>query len=804
MVSFNTDYISVGGNRHPSAADWDVKTGLLAYGADNNVAIWNPNDQNQRGVCALLTGHIDKINAVKFCSSPISKNRLLLTGSVDKTVRVWEQDPDASRPLFNHAVTLNGHDGSINCIAFNEESSLCASGAADGTIRIWKLQRKDGAIEGSLLQVISLKPRYFPLAIVLRSMPTKGGGYSVIMAVGGTRTSIQLYISQDVALTPDFKLTASLVGHEAWVRSLEFNGSQADDFYLASASQDKYIRLWRVRAGEPIPDKKNRDQELIETIDRTLYNKTYSFEMAQSKYSVTFEALLFGHEDWIYTLSWNPNHKTPQLLSASADNSLVIWEPDPVSGIWFSAHRMGEISVQKGSTTATGSAGGFWTGLWAPSGDEVVCLGRTGSWRRWAYDKSSDIWVEKVGISGHVRPVNGIEWEPSGAYLLSTSADQTTRLHAEWKRNGQSSWHEFSRPQIHGYDLNCLASSGSSVFVSGADEKSLRVFEETKVIAHLLQKLSGFTQDEAEQLPEAANIPVLGLSNKALDDEIPASEEEGRQQTPDVPSASQVTSLLNLDHPPFEDHLSKFSLWPEHEKLYGHGYEISAVAASHDKKLIATTCKASSIDHAVIRLYETATWVEIRPPLTAHSLTVTSLAFSRDDKYLVSVGRDRQWTVFERDEHDSTTYKLLTQNPKGHSRMILDTCWAPTDAPVFVTAGRDKAVNIWLLDDGQASCATTIRTTSPVSAIACFDTLVQNKVLLAIGENSGQVSIHFLNADTLKISGEPAIVPATEHPSKPVTQVAWRPVKNEFNALQLAVASEDTSARIYAIDGLMQ
>jgi elongator complex protein 2 len=37
------DYISVGGNRHPAAADWDrAKSGLLAFGADNNIALWDP------------------------------------------------------------------------------------------------------------------------------------------------------------------------------------------------------------------------------------------------------------------------------------------------------------------------------------------------------------------------------------------------------------------------------------------------------------------------------------------------------------------------------------------------------------------------------------------------------------------------------------------------------------------------------------------------------------------------------------------------------------------------------------------
>lgn len=42
MVRVATEYISVGGNRHPGAADWDVRSGLLAFGADNNVALWDP------------------------------------------------------------------------------------------------------------------------------------------------------------------------------------------------------------------------------------------------------------------------------------------------------------------------------------------------------------------------------------------------------------------------------------------------------------------------------------------------------------------------------------------------------------------------------------------------------------------------------------------------------------------------------------------------------------------------------------------------------------------------------------------
>lgn len=42
MINTKTEYIAAGGNRHPAAADWDSTTGLLAYGSDRNVAVWDP------------------------------------------------------------------------------------------------------------------------------------------------------------------------------------------------------------------------------------------------------------------------------------------------------------------------------------------------------------------------------------------------------------------------------------------------------------------------------------------------------------------------------------------------------------------------------------------------------------------------------------------------------------------------------------------------------------------------------------------------------------------------------------------
>jgi hypothetical protein len=41
-IRAETSYLASGANRHPSAADWDSISGILAYGADRNVVLWRP------------------------------------------------------------------------------------------------------------------------------------------------------------------------------------------------------------------------------------------------------------------------------------------------------------------------------------------------------------------------------------------------------------------------------------------------------------------------------------------------------------------------------------------------------------------------------------------------------------------------------------------------------------------------------------------------------------------------------------------------------------------------------------------
>ncbi|PSN65761.1 RNA polymeras-like protein II Elongator subunit [Corynespora cassiicola Philippines] len=836
-MKVTSEFLVTGGNRNPAAADWDVAgLQLLAYGADESIALWDPQDARLAGVRAILHGHKKTVNAVKFFPAEADGVSVLLTGAADHSLRIWRgvREPELR---FDCVKIITDHKGPISRISTLPGSDVFATGSSDGTVRIWKLVHDPtfSSVEVEALQTITLSPKYFPLNLALAKLDDD----SIILAVAGTRATIQVFISQDT----QFQLAATLTGHEGWIRALEFVRETQDpnsDLLLASASQDKYIRLWRVHRGEELPAVSSAlNDPALGVLGKSLSNKAHRIESASAKYSITFEALLLGHEDWIYTASWRHRDGKLQLLSTSEDNSLSIWESDPSSGVWVCTTRLGEISAQKGSTSATGSAGGFWIGLWSPDSNSVVSLGRTGSWRKWTYSSVSDMWTQQVAITGHTREVRGVCWSRDGSYLLSTSSDQTTRLFSEWKRkDGTASWHEFSRPQIHGYDLNCISTTTSSQFLSGADEKLLRVFDLPKGVASILNNLCGSSISTTDSTQDAANIPVLGLSNKAItaiSDEPPteatANADEDAEEGPD-PASTVKKSTLELAHPPFEDHLARHLLWPETEKLYGHGYEISAVATSHDGSLVATACRASSLDHAVIRLYDTKEWLEVKPPLKAHSLTVTGLAFSDDDKFLLSVGRDRQWVVWQRDAEDKSRYAMYLANPKGHSRMILGAAWAPTKGlrrPTFLTAGRDKSVKIWEIhNDGdgigapdaqgedarkpEARLSATVPADVSVTAVECLPRiLADGRLVFAFGTESGGLGVA-----TAAAAGETEardaltelrveMVDGGAAPGRTVNQVAWRPSADEHEGaglLQLAVASDDSSVRVYNVGGL--
>lgn len=266
------------------------------------------------------------------------------------------------------------------------------------------------------------------------------------------------------------------------------------------------------------------------------------------------ETVLCGHEGWVTNIKWHLSHDGKlYLLSSSMDKTIILWEP--LDDIWNEAYRFGEVG---------GNAIGFLGCCSIPQKRLIMGYSFSGSVNFWEQMVEGQ-WHTSVPITGHFNEVTDLVWEPKGEYFLTCSTDQTTRLHSYWKdgKGSPLTWHEIGRPQVHGYDLKCIAMAGRLKFISGADEKVIRLFNATKYFIdswRLIASPDGETSsfENEEQIAECAVVPALGLSNSAVYDSSQINEELKPKVQPT---------------PPTEEVLQK-TLWPEQQKvLYSnHSY----------------------------------------------------------------------------------------------------------------------------------------------------------------------------------------------------------------------------------------
>lgn len=125
--------------------------------------------------------------------------------------------------------------------------------------------------------------------------------------------------------------------------------------------------------------------------------------------------------------------------------------------------------------------------------------------------------------------------------------------------------------------------------------------------------------------------------------------------------------------------------------------QLVSMAASHSGRLLATSCRATTAEHAVVRLVSTSSWNTVAI-LPGHTLTVTRIQFSPDDRYILTCSRDRGWRVFSQAEgkegegNESGGWEMVAGAEKAHARMVLDACWLKGSGG-FATASRDKTVS---------------------------------------------------------------------------------------------------------------
>uniref|UniRef100_A0A8C1VPH7 Elongator complex protein 2 n=1 Tax=Cyprinus carpio TaxID=7962 RepID=A0A8C1VPH7_CYPCA len=682
---------------------------------------------------------------------------------------------------FTACAVCSGHSGpvcAVDGLSLSSSQLLVASASSDSTVKLWTCSSDAGTI-GSVI-------------ITSLAVP--------VLACGGDDSRVHLYVQ----LNGQFQRLLTLSGHEDWVRCVEWATKGKNKLWLASCSQDCLIRVWRLFA--------KAATEPVQQTDAVLKMKENVFEVSGDEFAVTLETVLAGHENWVYGIHWQPPcvkgdsvEQPLKLLSASVDKTMILWGPEEDSGMWVELVRVGEVG---------GNTLGFYGCQMSPDGFMILAHAFHGALHLWHCDSNQGEWRPSVVISGHFNAVQDLSWDPEGDFIITVGSDQTTRLFTPWTRNGRSeiTWHEISRPQIHGYDMQCLTMVGRFQFVSGADEKVLRVFKAPRNFVESFANISCTPLEKllGSDLPEGASTPALGLSNKAV-----------------FQGMNPLNSLATGEFPPTEDDLLQNTLWPEVQKLYGHGFEMFCLASDSERTVVASACKASKSEHAAILLWSTTSWKQLQS-LPCHSLTVTQMAFSPNGRLLLAVSRDRTWSLWRRGNPDTDTeasfslYANTSKDTAVHTRIIWSCDWS-SDSKYFVTSSRDKKVIIWghcgsgdsvgeCEGESVTPCSSVLDVGDSATAVSICPYLCSDQsYLLAVGLENGKIVLYKWRPSEDLSSGSDwsrcGETDACQSHTLTVKRLRWRPRPgraghggNEERAwVQLASAGADHVVKIFNI-----
>ena len=163
----------------------------------------------------------------------------------------------------------------------------------------------------------------------------------------------------------DFHFTP-LEGHTSRITELVFS---SDGATLASASEDRTIRLWDVTTG-------------------------------------THKHTLTGHNSHIYSIAFSPDGST--LASGSRNGKIRIWD----------------ATVGQYRVTLEGHQSDIYSVAFSPDGKTLVSGSADRTIRLW--DATTRQY--RVTLEGHTESVNSVAFSPDGKTLASGSADRTIRL----------------------------------------------------------------------------------------------------------------------------------------------------------------------------------------------------------------------------------------------------------------------------------------------------------------------------------------------------------------------------------------
>jgi len=575
-------------------------------------------------------------------------------------------------------MTLTGHDGPVNSVAYSPDSRILASASADGTIRIWDMRTG----EEMMTPLHSGDGPVWAVAFFPNSKSIVSGAESGTVCVWSL-------VGAHVA-------AQRLSGHIGAVSSVSVspNGSR-----FASASTDKAIRLWNAETNQQL-------------------------------------AVLKGHTGKVSTIAFSPNSLV--LVSGSEDCTTQLWNVATRRPIYQPANRHGEpiyslCFLPDGQKIATGSGGDII--LCKPQTGKNSTLVHSGSERVLSVNPSPDglslvsVYGKSVCLStlprfmakaasvvldGHTETVRSATYSPNSLYIASASDDRTIRI---WNANGKleaspamahdnplavsaevsnlvmSDYHELAGHE----DMvtSVVVSPDASVIVSGSLDRSVRIWDVqtgTEALPPLLGHgdwiRSVAISSDGRVIASGSVDRTVRLWDRQMGTEIGHPMRSHSEKVNVVAFSPDAQWLASGS----DD--KKVHIWDVaalQQSKVGPilcGGVVDTIAFSPDGRILVTGCRGG-----LISFWQSETGQPARKPLETHFICVYSIAFSPGGTHIVSGGwcrpTDGTPACIWNNSTGQQTLALV-----GHTESVYSTVYSP-DGRNIVTGSVDRTVRLW-------------------------------------------------------------------------------------------------------------